>query len=92
MDMFLWITPIPPARAIAIAISDSVTVSIAAETRGMLSGIPRVKREPVATSFGWVVEWRGARRTSSNVKALGARTREAPLACGCSMREGPPSG
>src|SRR5438552_4896015 len=34
-----------PSRAIAIAISDSVTVSIAADTRGMLRGMPRVKRE-----------------------------------------------
>ena len=45
IDMFLWITPIPPARAIAIAISDSVTVSIAAETSGTLSVILRVKRD-----------------------------------------------
>jgi hypothetical protein len=34
IDMFLWSTPMPPARAIAMAISDSVTVSIAAETNG----------------------------------------------------------
>ena len=45
IDMFLCSTPMPPARAIAIAISDSVTVSIAAETSGMLSSIPRVNRD-----------------------------------------------
>jgi hypothetical protein len=52
MDMFLWMTPIPPARASAIAISDSVTVSIAAETKGTLSVIPVVSRELRRTSFG----------------------------------------
>jgi hypothetical protein len=33
-DMFLCSTPMPPARAIAMAISLSVTVSIAADTSG----------------------------------------------------------
>ena len=37
----------PPARAIAIAISDSVTVSIAAETSGTFSSMPRVNRDSV---------------------------------------------
>ena len=46
IGMFLWITPMPPARAIAIAISLSVTVSIAAATSGTLSVMPRVSREP----------------------------------------------
>ncbi len=50
--MFLWITPIPPARAMAIAISASVTVSIAADTRGIWSGMARVKRLAVETSRG----------------------------------------
>ncbi len=67
MAMFLWRTPIPPARAIAIAISDSVTVSMAAETSGMLSGMVRVKREWVLTSRGWTVECRGTSSTSSKV-------------------------
>ena len=35
----------PPARAIAIAMSDSVTVSIAAAMSGTLSSMPRVKRD-----------------------------------------------
>jgi hypothetical protein len=54
--MFLWITPIPPARAIAIAISDSVTVSIAAEANGTLSGIFRVNLDFVSTSRGMTSE------------------------------------
>ena len=43
-DMFLWSTPMPPARAMAMAISLSVTVSMAAETSGTLSVMPREKR------------------------------------------------
>jgi len=42
----------PPALAIAIAMSDSVTVSIAADENGTLSGIPRVNSELVLTSLG----------------------------------------
>jgi hypothetical protein len=45
-------TPIPPALAIAIAISDSVTVSIAAEENGTPRVIPRVNSEVVVTSLG----------------------------------------
>ena len=37
MDMFLWITPKPPCKAIAIAIAPSVTVSIPALIIGILS-------------------------------------------------------
>ena len=35
--MFLWMTPKPPSCAMAMARRPSVTVSIAAETSGMLS-------------------------------------------------------
>ena len=45
-------TPMPPALAIAIAMSDSVTVSIAAEENGTPSVIPRVNTEVVLTSLG----------------------------------------
>src|SRR5438105_15177545 len=69
-------TPIPPALAIAIAISDSVTVSIAADENGTLSGIPRVKNEPVLTSFGCTRECRGVRRTSSKVSTTSFLTRD----------------
>ena len=34
IERFLWIIPIPPAFDIAIAILDSVTVSIAEDNRG----------------------------------------------------------
>src|SRR3990172_524904 len=75
MGRFLWITPMPPRRAMAIAISDSVTASMAAETNGMLSAMPRVRREATSTLRGWIVEWRGTRRTSSNASASSARIR-----------------
>ena len=78
----------PPARAIAIAISDSVTVSIAADTSGTLSVMPRVNRDSVLTSRGCVREWLGARRTSSNVSASSVRTRACELA-GSWIRDGP---
>src|SRR5216117_1689825 len=78
IGMFLWITPIPPSRAMAIAISASVTVSMAAATSGMLRGMPRVKRERTSTLRGCIVECRGTRRTSSKVRAgLG---RKVPMA------------
>src|SRR5437588_9386744 len=71
--MFLWITLMPPSRAIAIAISDSVTVSIAAATSGMWSERRRVKRERVSTLRGCTLECRGTSSTSSNVSATVGR-------------------
>ncbi len=56
MSMFLCKIPIPPFCAIAIAIRDSVTVSIAAETSGIFRSMPRVKRVFKETSFGRTVE------------------------------------
>ena len=41
--------PMPPAFAIAIAIADSVTVSMADETSGTASEIVRVSQVPVFT-------------------------------------------
>mmetsp|Transcript_49817 Transcript_49817/g.80754 ORF Transcript_49817/g.80754 Transcript_49817/m.80754 type:complete len:239 (+) Transcript_49817:187-903(+) len=38
--MFEWITPIPPSRAMAMAILDSVTVSMGLDTMGNFSRIP----------------------------------------------------
>ena len=93
IDMFLCSTARPPARAIAIAISDSVTVSIAAATRGTRSSMPRLNRDATLTSRGWVSECRGMRRTSSKVSATSSRTRSAPFRVDSvtSKREGPPS-
>ncbi len=44
--------PMPPSRASAIARRASVTVSIAADTSGIVSGIVRVRRVSVETSLG----------------------------------------
>src|SRR3954465_13579379 len=74
--MFLWMTPIPPARAIAIAMSDSVTVSMAADANGTFSEIPRVNSDDVLTSFGCTRECRGLSKTSSKVRTMSARTRD----------------
>ena len=53
---FLWITPIPPDCAMAIAMFASVTVSMAAEIRGICSEISRVMRVRVSVCAGRTVE------------------------------------
>ena len=75
IDMFLCSTPMPPERAMAIAMSASVTVSMAAATNGMLSGMVRVKRLTIETSRGCTLECRGTSSTSSNVSAIPGRIR-----------------
>ena len=70
MSRFLWTIPMPPSWAMAIAIRDSVTVSMAALRSGRLRGIRRVSRVLTSTSRGSAVEWRGRSRTSSNVRAV----------------------
>ena len=67
MLIFLWITPIPPSRAMAIAISDSVTVSIPALITGIFKVMFRVKRVETSTSLGSTSECAGTKRTSSKV-------------------------
>jgi hypothetical protein len=42
-------TPRPPWRAMQIAVCASVTVSIAADSSGMFSVMPRVSRLPTST-------------------------------------------
>src|SRR5512143_2919639 len=59
--------PIPPSRASAIAKVASVTVSMAAETSGIFSAMLRESREATFTSRGRTSDFRGTRRTSSNV-------------------------
>ena len=61
-------TPIPPCRAIAIAMRASVTVSIAAEISGIFKRILRVNCDDVSTSLGIISDASGSRRTSSKVK------------------------
>ena len=66
---FLWTNPSPPAAAMAIAMRASVTVSIAADTMGMLRVMLRVRRVDVSTDFGSTSDSAGRSRTSSNVSA-----------------------
>ena len=47
--MFLWMTPMPPWRAMQIAVCASVTVSIAADSSGMFSVISRDTLLPTST-------------------------------------------
>ena len=68
IDIFLWITPIPPSRAIAIAILYSVTVSIAAEITGIDNLILSVKLTFKSTFLGNISLLAGTNSTSSNVK------------------------
>ena len=52
MDRLRCSTPMPPWRAMAMAMRDSVTVSMAAETIGTPRLISRVSREVVSMSLG----------------------------------------
>ena len=65
--MFLCTKPRPPARAMVIARSDSVTVSMAALTSGMRKDNWRVRRVWVSTSAGRTSDSAGSNRTSSKV-------------------------
>lgn len=56
MPMLRWIKPIPPSRAMLMAVLDSVTVSMAALTTGMLSARSRVRRVLVLQSLGRMSE------------------------------------
>ncbi len=49
---FLWMTPMPPSWAMAMAVRASVTVSMAALTRGMCRRRLRVSWAPTSTSRG----------------------------------------
>src|SRR6478672_7332401 len=63
----------PPCRAMAMAIRDSVTVSIALETSGTRRLTSRVSRVVVSTSLGVTSVSPGRRSTSSYVRPSGAR-------------------
>ena len=67
--IFLWIKPKPPSCAKAIANGASVTVSIAAERRGMFSCMLRVSCVARETSRGSTLEYAGTNKTSSKVRA-----------------------
>ena len=68
--MFLWIIPIPPSLAIAIAILDSVTVSILALINGIFNWIFLVNWVFKETSLGRTSDLFGTSNTSSNVYAV----------------------
>ena len=63
--------PSPPCCAMAMAMRDSVTVSMAALMRGMLSSILRVSRVVVSASAGTTSDLAGSSNTSSKVSASG---------------------
>src|SRR5690606_19187516 len=70
--------PIPPSLAMAMARRASVTVSIAAETKGMFSEISRGSWVRSLVSRGSPAEQAGANSTSSQVYAFWTRRIEQP--------------
>src|SRR5262245_38894942 len=62
-------TPMPPSRAMATAIGASVTLSIAAETRGIDNRMSRAKVAAVSTASGSTSLYPGTMTTSSKVNA-----------------------
>ena len=69
MDMFLWMMPMPPSRAMAMAKRCSVTVSMAALMRGMFMRIPRVSQVLTLVVAGNTSDAAGIKSTSSKVSA-----------------------
>ncbi len=69
-----WMTPMPPACAMAMASRASVTVSMAAEMIGILRSMSPAMRVRMSVSPGITSEWPGCRRTSSKVSASGPVT------------------
>ena len=66
-----WMMPRPPCCASAIAMCDSVTVSMAALTMGIFKLMLRVSCVWVLACAGITSERAGSRRTSSKVRASG---------------------
>src|SRR6266498_2271839 len=79
-----WIIPIPPSRAIVIAISLSVTTSMLAETIGICSAIFFVKQVFVDKARREsTLEYCGTNKTSSYVRAVSVKIFiDAPLDLG----------
>ena len=69
MEKFLWTMPMPPSRAMQMAVAASVTVSMADDTIGMASRMPGVSCVRTSTSFGMTSLSAGTKRTSSKVRA-----------------------
>ena len=72
MGMFLWMMPMPPMRAMEMAMADSVTVSMAAESSGIRSGMEGVSHVERSTASGVISEKAGTSKMSSKVRALPA--------------------
>ena len=68
MDIFLWMMPMPPSRAMAMAMRYSVTVSMAALIRGIFSRIFFVSWVCRSTSAGNTSLAAGISSTSSKVR------------------------
>ena len=66
---FLWITPMPPCCAIAMAMPSSVTVSMADDISGMFSSMRRVSRARTSVAAGNTPEEAGTTSTSSKASA-----------------------
>jgi hypothetical protein len=74
MDKNLWMIPIPPSRAIVIAISLSVTTSMFAETIGTCNAIVLVSQLRVeSVRRESTSEYCGTSKTSSYVKAVSGK-------------------
>ena len=71
MERLRCSTPMPPCRAMAIAIRASVTVSIALESTGRAMSISRVSRVRVSMSLGAMSDSAGWSSTSSKVSPSG---------------------
>src|SRR5882672_10401779 len=69
MERLRWTTPRPPCWAMAMARRDSVTVSMAADMRGVLRVMLRVRRVWVLTWVGTTSLYAGGRRTLGSVCA-----------------------
>ena len=68
MDIFLWMMPMPPSRARAMAMRTSVTVSMAALITGMFRRIFRVSWVCRSMSAGRTLLSAGTSSTSSKVR------------------------
>ena len=68
---FLWMKPIPPDCAMAMAVRASVTVSMAALTNGILRRMLRLSWAATSTWRGRTSLSAGSKRTSSKVSAIG---------------------
>ena len=71
IDRLRWMMPRPPCCAMAMAMRDSVTVSMAALIKGTRSSMLRVRRVVVSTVAGTTSDLAGSSNTSSKVSASG---------------------